>query len=447
MFPTAFTHGITQFARSLSLPERLQHSPARNLALEPLRRRNTAMDSLFYDVKVVSAEEAFYISSCLSAEGAILIVPPSGGAPLSLFDTMDDFIQGGGARVDTLAVAGVGSSALGAAALGRNIADATGKPVAVVVSGYGLADVVTEALGGYSLFGHLHSVRHAFEQLDELFGRPQFGVATRLSSESLCKRSLDTQTLRAMLSHPRLSFRLLVGHSKGNLVIAEALSDLVQTDVARAKQLAETVKIVTFSARPSLPESFHDVVEVMGEWDWFGEINSRQPGAKHAVVPKAMHHTNTELPNHLPVTSVLSSILKEQASVEAAPLKLAEPVAEVVEVLELQAQPAAQAVPPLAEVQAEPPVEAGLELSATAEPQAESVMAETRSESAPDAESTQEPAEVPAEIIAEAPASIMTDAAAETPAEEPAPAIAPPITAAPAKPKFPAPRGRRGKRR
>lgn len=62
MFQTAFTLTLTQFARTLSLPERLQHSPVRNLALEALRQRNTALDALFYDVKVITPDEAFYIS-------------------------------------------------------------------------------------------------------------------------------------------------------------------------------------------------------------------------------------------------------------------------------------------------------------------------------------------------------------------------------------------------
>lgn len=313
MFPSAFTHNITQFARTLSLPERFQHSPIRNLSLEHLRRRNATLDTLFYDVKCVTAEEAFYISSCLAAEGAILIVPPTGADPLRLCDTVDDFFQAGGATIETLAIAGVGSSALGSAALGRNIADATGKPVAVVISGYGLADAVTEAMGGYFLFGYMNSVRHAFEQLDEFFGRPQFGVATRLSTDKLCQGSLDTQTVRALLVDPRLSLKLLVGHSKGNLVLSEALYDLAENEKERARQLAEALKIVTISARIAMPPLFRDVIDIMGEWDWFGELNSRKSIPSDRIVPQALHHTNTELPNHIPVTALLSELLSQPA--------------------------------------------------------------------------------------------------------------------------------------
>ncbi|WP_105384147.1 hypothetical protein [Neorhizobium alkalisoli] len=309
MFPTAFTHNITQFARILSLPERLQNTPLRNLSLETLRRRNTTLDSLFYDIKTITPEEVFYISDSLAAEGAILIVPPSDGPLLKLYDTLDEFISGGGDKIDILAVAGVGSSALGSAAFARNVANAAGQPVAVVVSGYGLADVATEALGGYFLFGYLNQIRHTFEILDEFSGRPKFGAAPRLDPERLASRSLDTQTVRAMLGDPRLSFRLLTGHSKGNLVLSEALYDLEETDAPAAEKLAQEAKIVTFSARIAMPPLFRDVVDVMGGWDWFGEINSRTFIPNDEVVPQAWHHTNTELPGHLPVTAVLREIL------------------------------------------------------------------------------------------------------------------------------------------
>ncbi|WP_165218445.1 hypothetical protein [Affinirhizobium pseudoryzae] len=309
MFPTAFTHSVTQFARTLSLPERIQHSPVRNLTLEGLRRRNTSLDAMFYDVKTITADEVFYISGCLAAEGAILIVPPTGGSPLTLCDTIDDFVIGGGRMIDTLVVAGVGSSALGSAALARNVADAIGKPVAAVISGYGLADVVTEALGGYFFFGTLNSVRHSFEVLDELFGRPQFGAATRLSAERLQERSLDTQTVRALLNDPRLAFSLLVGHSKGNLIISEALYSLVKDEHTQAEKLAARATLITLSARIAMPPMFKSVIDVMGEWDWFGELNSRRFLETDEIVPNALHHTNTDLPNHLPVTEVVQKIM------------------------------------------------------------------------------------------------------------------------------------------
>jgi hypothetical protein len=306
MFQTAFTLSLTQFARTLSLPERLQRSPARNLALEGLRQRNLALDALFYDVKVITPEEAFYLSDSLAAEGAIIIVPPSGLGALTLCETIDEFILRGGADARALVVAGIGGSALGAAAFARNVADAIDGPVAVVVSGYGVADVITEAFGGLFFFGHLKGLRPFLESLDDLAGRPKVGAHR---DETAARTSLDTRTVQALLADPRLSFRLLAGHSKGNLVLSAALHNLWKQDEGRVAELARKTKIVTIGTRIAMPPVFTDVVDVMGEWDWFGEINSRHFIPADQRVPQAWHHTNTDLGGHLPVTMTLMEIL------------------------------------------------------------------------------------------------------------------------------------------
>jgi hypothetical protein len=306
MFQTAFTLSLTQFARTLSLPERLQHSPVRNLALEGLRQRNVALDALFYDVKVITPEEAFYISDSLAAEGAIMIVPPSGLGALTLCETIDEFVLRGGTETRALAAAGIGGSALGAAAFARNVADAIDAPVAVVVSGYGIADVITEALGGLFFFGHMRGLRPFLESLDDLAGRPKVGAQADTAAP---RTSLDTRTVQALLADPRLSFRLLTGHSKGNLVLSAALYNLWKHDEARVADLAREVKIVTIGTRIAMPPIFTDVVDVMGEWDWFGEINSRAFIHADRRVAQAWHHTNTDMSGHLPVTVTLMEIL------------------------------------------------------------------------------------------------------------------------------------------
>lgn len=313
MFQTAFTLSLTQFARSMSLPERLQRSPARNLALEGLRQRNLALDALFYDVTVITPEEAFYISDSLAAEGAIMLVPPSGLGALTLCETIDEFVLRGGADARALAVAGIGGSALGAAAFARNVADAVDAPVAVVVSGYGIADVITEAFGGLFFFGHLKGLRPFLESLDDLAGRPKVGAQAETAA---ARTSLDTRTVQALLADPRLSFRLLTGHSKGNLVLSAALHNLWKQDEGRVTELARHTKIVTIGTRIAMPLVFTDVVDVMGEWDWFGEINSRRFIHADQRVAHAWHHTNTDLGGHLPVTITLMEILAKSPMVD-----------------------------------------------------------------------------------------------------------------------------------
>lgn len=286
-------------------------NPAREAALEGLRRRNAILDAIFYDIGKVSSDEARAISPWLAREGAILIVPPTGGAPLQLCAGTDDFFARGGGSVRILAVAGVGSSALGSAAFARNVADACRQPVAAVVSGYGLADLVTEAAGGWFWFGALNRLRHQFEELDA-WSRGTRGDITEGrfpdTGVSLRRLSLDTRIVCDLLADRRARFSLLTGHSKGNLVISEALYAL-QGEPGGSPVAADTW-FVTVSAAIALPNRFRNIIDVMGEMDWFGALNST-PGIgieKRCLL--AWHHTNTELPFHLPVTQVFTELLR-----------------------------------------------------------------------------------------------------------------------------------------
>ncbi len=191
---------------------------------------------MFYDVKLIGEDEAAAIGPCLASEGAIVLVPPTGAPSLALCTSIDDFIARGGAEVRSRVVAGVGSSALGASAFARNVADAMGQTVAAVVSGYGLADVATEALGGFFLFGKLNSIRHPFESLDRI---PEF-VSTAeqdaidRASNKLFRKSKDTLSVVALLERAPLRFDRLIGHSEGNLVVSEAPYHLGQGSRRRA---------------------------------------------------------------------------------------------------------------------------------------------------------------------------------------------------------------------
>jgi hypothetical protein len=286
-------------------------APGAEAYLEALRQRNAVLDWLFYDVSVVSPQEAERIAPWLAAEGAILVVPPTGTGKIALCASIDAFVADY-KQVDTLAVAGVGSSALGSAAFARNVADAIDKPVAAVVSGYGLADLITEALGGFFLFGAANSLRHHFEWLDRL---RESGVvsdpgnaSTDTASHASPRRSKDTRTVAALLSHDALSLRTLIGHSKGNLVISEALYGLSTTAKKKFLKIAPDLLILTVSAKVAMPPQCGRIVDILGKLDGFGLINSRLDLDTEVAVPLAWHHTNTQLPLHLPVTSTLRRI-------------------------------------------------------------------------------------------------------------------------------------------
>lgn len=321
MFETAFTLGLTQFARSLSFPERVRHRTMRNAALEPWRLRNTGMDALYYDVKALTSDETFYISDSLASQGLIMIVPPTGGGMLTLCESIEEFRLRGGREVRAMAVAGIGGSAIGAAAFARNVADAVDAPVAAVVSGYGLGDIVNEAIGGAFLFGWLGHIKSNLEVIDDVVGRPKLGAYGKRDEETDANRktSLDADTVATLLSDPGLSFTLIAGHSRGNRVIADALYALKANDPSRLETLANTARIVTFGGRIKMPEAITEVIDVVGELDWFGELNSRPQIATDIKVPLCGHSTNTDLPGALQVTRILGEILGGPAPLASKP--------------------------------------------------------------------------------------------------------------------------------
>jgi hypothetical protein len=291
-------------------------------SLEGFRQRNQLLDWVFYDIDCISAEEANSLGSFRAREGNLLLVPPSGSGPLRPFRTVDAFVQGGGTAAQALAVAGVGSSALGAAAFARNIADAKGVPVCAVVSGYGLADALTEAMGGFFWFSAFNRFRHVFEGLDwirEARAMERESEATsdrKLSSPLL--RSEDVRAVVGLLNNPALNFSLLTGHSKGNLVLSEALFDLQRGAPARMAELGSEALVVTFSAKVAMPAACREVTDVLGALDGFGLFNSTPGIRTDVLVPGAWHHTNTSLDFSLDVKTELSHILAARSEVVSA---------------------------------------------------------------------------------------------------------------------------------
>lgn len=313
--------GTVQAERVKVLPTKLTKNPLRTLALEAFHSRNTALDAVFYDIARVTPDEAEALAEASVREGDILLVPPSGPEPLRHFGSVEAFLQDGTA-VGALAVAGVGSSSVGSAAFARNVANALGQPVAAVVSGYGLADVLTEALGGFFFFGALNSLRHLFENLD-VASRALAADLERGSRLTWARTSRDTQTVLALLKAPTFAAGLLIGHSKGNLVLSEALYALVSDDAPRAQERADATRIVTVSAKIGMPSPFADVIDVMGQFDGFGALNSRPDLGTEYVVPLAWHSTNPDfvwpgLGMGIRVTETLKRVLERPRPAPAA---------------------------------------------------------------------------------------------------------------------------------
>ena len=234
---------------------------------------------------------------------------------LRRFASIDEFAKFDGPKACTLVVAGVGSSALGSAALARNVADAIQAPVVAVVSGYGLADVAAEALGGFVWFGALNSVRHSFEWLDRLresgvIADPSLSAAcpltcqrSRVRTRARSRRSCLIRTCRSIFSSVT---------RRATWCFLKRLS-LDQVDRPRLREIGEKTCIITLSAKIAMPSACRHVIDVMGQLDAFGAFNSHLDIRTDVTVPAAGHHTNTDLPWHFPVTSVLADLQRGAA--------------------------------------------------------------------------------------------------------------------------------------
>lgn len=313
MADNPFLDGIAQFTRAFTSPWRLFGKPPSEAFLDGLRQRNVLLDALFYDVKVIRHDEAVALAPWTAGEGAILVVPPTGGAPLRVCTDLDDYFAHGGADIATLTVAGVGSSALGTAAFARNVADAVGRPVAAVVSGYGLADLADEASGGFRWFYGLTNMLDLREGIVQSLDRIRAAEAAASNGAEPKPGKHDSDVVLALLTDDRARIDLIVAHSKGNLVVSDALHALQRTDRLRSDQLGERVHIVSVSSRIKMPRSCLKVTEVVGRWDRIGDFATRREAPADVVVPDAWHHTNTDLYGHLPVTKVLREILGDAA--------------------------------------------------------------------------------------------------------------------------------------
>ena len=203
-----------------------------------------------------------------------------------------------GPAIRAIAVAGVGSSALGTAALARSIADALDADVAGIVTGYGLSDMMSEALGGWFAFGAADRIRHTMERA---FAR----MRPAALAESVTPGSDAAATLAEILLAAPPKLDTLVAHSKGSLVVAHALQRYVDDLEGDDSPLFKRLHIVTLGAVVGVPAEFKHVKQYLGAYDWFGGANSSL-GVKHERVPGVSHHLNPGFPYHMRVAPLLN---------------------------------------------------------------------------------------------------------------------------------------------
>src|SRR5258707_1103097 len=178
-------------------------------AVRSCRLFNTALDFIFYDVPTLRAALAekdapmrtqgekppsriIDFDALSDPEGSLLLIDATTAPYVHKYQSAKKFLESPYQEtrdVDIATITGVGSSALGSAALAWDISVALEKPVLAIVPGYGVADVVLQGLGGWFTFG-----LHDFLSSKTLI---QTGLATAAPETARIGRELAASTPEA----------------------------------------------------------------------------------------------------------------------------------------------------------------------------------------------------------------------------------------------------------
>jgi hypothetical protein len=247
------------------------------------------------------------LGALTNPEGSILVVDAGQPPYVQRFDDMTEFLayaNGPSApSLRTVSITGVGSSALGSAAFAWNASSALGEPVAAIIPGYGLADVVPQALGGWfglGLHDWLQSTTQSFlaatapslAQIGRQLARSSPRHARAPSGAPVFEHgSAASDDLHGvLLDAPRIT--RVIGHSKGALAIANALRSL-------PPERTRDIAVVTFGCAIAEELEHCGYTQFLGVLDGLGALNSwgHQPEER----PLAHHSTNSFIPLSLPV--------------------------------------------------------------------------------------------------------------------------------------------------
>ena len=289
-------------------------------AVRSCRLFNTALDFMFYDVPTLRAALAtkdmqtqalgekppsriIDFDALSDPEGSLLLIDVTTAPYVHKYQSVEKFLESPYQEtrdVDIATITGVGSSALGSAALAWDISVALEKPVLAIVPGYGVADVLLQGLGGWFAFG-----LHDFLRSKTLI---QTGLATAAPQTARIGRELAASTpqepmargapifrhgsgssdvLHALLEHRVAPFRLLVGHSKGALQINNAIQSL-------SEERTRGLRVVTLGCPIGENVEGVDYHQYLGLFDALGQLNAWGQRPDHW--PPTWHSTNPILP-------------------------------------------------------------------------------------------------------------------------------------------------------
>jgi len=311
-------------------------------AVRSCRLFNTALDVLCYDVATLRAaltERDAPMRECheklpsriidfdavSDPEGSLLLIDATTAPYVHRYRGVQRFLDSPHdetREVDIATITGVGSSALGSAALAWDISVALRTSVLAIVPGYGVADVLLQGLGGWLAFG-LHDFLRSKSML-------QMGLAMTVPSVAGVGRMLAATTpdepttrgvpifrhgsgssdvLHALLDRRATPFRMLVGHSKGALQIDNAIQGL------RAER-TQGLRVVTLGCPIAETVVGVDYHQYLGLFDALGQLNAWGHVPEYWL--PTWHSTNPLLPPAMPAGEIACESARDATRVRRA---------------------------------------------------------------------------------------------------------------------------------
>jgi hypothetical protein len=289
-------------------------------AVRACRLFNTALDIIFYDVPTLAAQLAekdapmrargekppsriVQFDALNDPEGSLLLIDAHTAPYVHRYTNVEQFLASPhqeARAVEIATITGVGSSALGSAALAWDVSIALGESVLAIVPGYGMADLILQALGGWFGFG-LYDYLHAKSIVQNALADavPQTArIGRQLSASTPDAKTLhgapvfrngsgSSDVLHALLLHRKAPFKLLVGHSKGALQIGNAIRSL-------PPERTDGLDVVTLGCPISTDVKGVNYYQYLGLFDALGQLNMW--GHRPDQWPLTWHSTNPLLP-------------------------------------------------------------------------------------------------------------------------------------------------------
>ncbi len=197
-------------------------------------------DYTYYNMGALSSSEKS--ATYLLSKGTVIVVYPNSTTVVK-GSAAENLVKSN--QVRTIVMAGVGSSSQGTAAFAKHVAKATGVPVAGIVTGYGDGSIFTEGPQGYFI------------------GRSS-NIAGKYYTEPA---SAKLAALYVGGARPQK----LIGHSKGNMDIANALFKLNNEG---RRSMYQGVRFITFGCGVNVPAGVGTLQQYLGSLDSLGIANT-----------------------------------------------------------------------------------------------------------------------------------------------------------------------------